>query len=207
MEQVALEQLVIDARALQRPGSRAVLGIAGAPGAGKSTLADALVAALGSDAILVGLDGFHLADDELTRLGRQQRKGAADTFDAAGYVHLLRRLRARDEAVVYAPRFDRSLEESIGSAVPVPASVPLVVTEGNYLLVDDGDWAPVRQLLDQCWYVEPSEEVRLGWLVARHERYGRNADEAHQRSYGPDQRNAERIALTRDRADRVIRLV
>ncbi|BEP16297.1 nucleoside/nucleotide kinase family protein [Acidothermaceae bacterium B102] len=206
MEEVTLEQLVSDARALLQSGSRAVLGIAGAPGAGKSTLADALVAALGSDAILVGLDGFHLADDELARLDRHQRKGAADTFDAAGYVHLLRRLRARDEDVVYAPRFDRSLEESIGSAVPVPASVPLVVTEGNYLLLDDGGWAPVRGLLDACWYVEPSEEVRLGWLVARHERYGRSADEARERSYGSDQRNAELIASTRDRADRVIRL-
>ena len=120
------------------PARRALLGLTGAPGAGKSTLAELLVAELGGDAMLVGLDGFHLADDELRRLGRWECKGALDTFDAAGYVHLLRRLRARDEPVVYAPRFDRSLEESIGSAVPVPAEVPLIVTEGNYLLVDPG---------------------------------------------------------------------
>ncbi|MDX6210210.1 MAG: hypothetical protein QOE24_2601, partial [Frankiales bacterium] len=191
---------------LAAPGGRAVLGIAGAPGAGKSTLAEALVAALGEQAVLVGLDGFHLANAELVRLDRLQRKGSPDTFDAAGYVSLLRRLRARDEPVVYAPRFDRSLEESIGSAVPVPAEVPLVVTEGNYLLVDDGGWAPVRGLLDACWYVDPGEDLRLGRLVARHERYGRSPAEAHDRSYGSDQRNAEVIAATRHRADRILRL-
>jgi pantothenate kinase len=207
MEDVRLDQLVADARTLVRPGGRAVLGLTGAPGAGKSTLAELLVAELGADAMLVGLDGFHLADAELVRLGRQERKGAADTFDAAGYVHLLRRLRARDEPVVYAPRFDRSLEESIGSAVPVLAEVPLVVTEGNYLLLDAGPWALVRDLLDACWYLEPDDEVRLERLVARHERFGRSPDEARERSYGSDQRNADLIASTKARADRVLRLL
>jgi len=207
MEDVRLDQLVADARALLRPGARALLGLTGAPGAGKSTVAEHLVAALEADAVLVGLDGFHLADDELRRMGRWQSKGAVDTFDAGGYVHLLRRLRARDEPVVYAPRFDRSLEESIGSAVPVPAEIPLIVTEGNYLLVDTEPWAAVRDLLDACWYVEPGEELRLERLVARHQRFGRSPDEARERSYGSDQRNAELIASTRDRADRVVRMV
>ena len=207
MEDVRLDQLVADARALLRPGARALLGLTGAPGAGKSTVAEELVAALDGDAVLVGLDGFHLADDELRRMGRWQSKGAVDTFDAGGYVHLLRRLRARDEPVVYAPRFDRSLEESIGSAVPVPAEIPLIVTEGNYLLVDTEPWAAVRDLLDACWYVEPGEELRLERLVARHQRFGRSPDEARERSYGSDQRNAELIASTRDRADRVVRMV
>jgi pantothenate kinase len=207
MEDVRLEQLVADARTLLRPGHRALLGLTGAPGAGKSTVAERLVAELGGDAMLVGLDGFHLADDELRRMGRWECKGAVDTFDAAGYVHLLRRLRARDEPVVYAPRFDRSLEESIGSAVPVPAEVPLIVTEGNYLLVDTGSWALVRELLDACWYVEPGDDVRLERLVARHERFGRSPDEARERSYGSDQLNADLIQSTRGRADRVVRVV
>jgi pantothenate kinase len=205
-EVLPLERLVADALLLAAPGGRALLGIAGAPGAGKSTLAEALVEALGDRAVLVGLDGFHLANAELIRLDRLQRKGSPDTFDAAGYVSLLRRLRARDEPVVYAPRFDRSLEESIGSAIPVPADVPLVVTEGNYLLMEDGAWAPVRGLLDACWYVDPGEDVRLARLVARHERYGRSTAEAQDRSYGSDQRNAEVIAATRHRADRTLRL-
>ena len=206
VEQVGLDQLVADVSVLAVPGRRVILGIAGAPGAGKSTVAEALVDALRPLAVLVGLDGFHLASAELTRLGRLPRKGAPDTFDAAGYVSLLRRLRAQDEPVVYAPRFDRELEESIGSAVAVPVEVPLVVTEGNYLLVDDEHWAPVRPLLDVCWYVDPGEDARLQRLVARHERYGRTTEEARQRSYGPDQRNADLIAATRPRADRVLRL-
>jgi pantothenate kinase len=206
VEVVSLQQLVADAAALGCSGGRVLLGIAGAPGAGKSTVAEALVAAVGARAVLVGLDGFHLANSELVRLQRLGRKGAPDTFDAAGYVNLLRRLRARDEAVVYAPRFDRGLEESIGSAVPVPAQVPLIVTEGNYLLVGDERWGPVRQLLDACWYVDPGEDTRLSRLVARHQRYGRSPAEAHDRSHGSDQRNAQLIQATRELADRVIRL-
>jgi pantothenate kinase len=206
VEEVRLQQLVADTAAMADSGERVILGIAGAPGAGKSTVAEALVAALGASAVLVGLDGFHLANSELIRLERLPRKGSPDTFDAAGYVSLLRRLRSRDEPVVYAPRFDRDLEESIGGAVAVLAEVPLVVTEGNYLLVDDEHWGPVRPLLDACWYVDPGDETRLGRLVARHERYGRSPAEAHDRSYGSDQRNAELIQATRGRADRVIRL-
>ncbi|GAA3566933.1 nucleoside/nucleotide kinase family protein [Microlunatus spumicola] len=206
VERRTTEQLVALARSLVTPGRRAFLGVTGAPGAGKSTLAEAVVAALGDDAVLVSMDGFHLRDDELTRLGRRERKGAIDTFDVAGYLHLLRRLRDRTDAVVYAPVFDRGLEESIGSAFPVPAEVPLVVTEGNYLLAEDGDWAQVRPLLDQCWFLEPGEDVRLERLVARHRRFGRSAEEAWERSTGSDGRNAELVASTRTRATLVVSL-
>ena len=206
-ETCTVESLVERARGLVTPGRRTFLGITGAPGAGKSTLAEALVAALPPGAaVLVGMDGFHLRDDELTRLGRRERKGAIDTFDAAGFVHLLERLRARTDAVVYAPVFDRGLEESIGSAQPVPAEIPLVVTEGNYLLADSGDWARVRELLDECWFLEPGEDVRVDRLVARHERFGRSPEEAYARSTGSDGRNAELVATTRARATAVLRL-
>lgn len=200
----AFADLLLGARALAQPGQRRLLGLTGAPGSGKSTLAEALVAALAPDAVLVGMDGFHLAQVELERLGRRERKGAPDTFDAGGYVALLRRLRAADEAVVYAPYFDRALEESIGSAVPVSAQVPLVVTEGNYLLLDDPAWAPVRDLLDECWYVDPGEAERVRWLVERHMRYGRTEAEAYGRVHGSDGRNAELIAASKSRATRVV---
>ncbi|WNI21029.1 nucleoside/nucleotide kinase family protein [Streptomyces sp. ITFR-16] len=207
VEDAGHAELIAAARSMIVPGQRTVLGIVGAPGSGKSTLGEALVSALGGQAVLVGLDGFHLANAELDRLGRHPRKGAVDTFDAAGYVNLLRRLRARDEEVVYASLFDRSLEESIACAVPVPRDVPLVVTEGNYLLVEDGPWEQIRGLLDTCWFLEPGEVTRLRRLITRHMSYGRSPEEAHDRSHGSDQANAELITRTRRRADRVIRVV
>jgi len=156
--------------------------------------------------VLVSMDGFHLSNSELRRLGRLDRKGASDTFDAAGYVNLLERLHARTDPVVYAPLFDRSLEESIGSAVPVPASVPLIITEGNYLLADGPDWGRVGQLLDECWYVDPADDVRVQRLVARHQEYGRTLDEALERTtQGSDGRNADLIRATRSKATRIVR--
>jgi pantothenate kinase len=197
--------LLARARALAA-GPRRILGLTGAPGAGKSTLAAELVAALGPDAVLVPMDGFHLANAELLRLGRRDRKGAVDTFDAAGYVALLRRLRDPADELVYAPHFAREIEEPIACALPVPAAVPLVVTEGNYLLVDEGPWSAVRGLLDEVWYVEVPEDVRLDRLVSRHIAFGKDPEAARAWSLGSDQRNAEVIAATRERADRVVRL-
>jgi pantothenate kinase len=206
IDEVDLDELIELARALITPGQRRILGITGAPGSGKSTLADTIVDALGGQALLVGLDAFHLANSELHRLGRHARKGAADTFDSAGYVNLLRRLRAREDDVVYTAVFDRSLEESIACAAPVPRETPLVVTEGNYLLVGGPVWGSVRPLLDECWYVEPGHDVRLDRLIARHMTFGRSADEAYERSHGSDQRNAELIETTRATASRIVRV-
>ena len=193
------------ARALAGQGDRRILGIAGAPGGGKSTLAAALVAELGPHtARLVGMDGFHLAQAELQRLGRADRKGAPDTFDASGFAALLRRLRAREDAVVYAPLFRREIEEPVACAVPLPREVPLVVTEGNYLLVADGDWADVRALLDEAWFVEGDEDRRRDWLIARHIAFGKAPDFAREWVMRSDERNAELVATTRGRADLIV---
>ena len=209
-ERSDLEHLIGRAQALAVAGGRRLLGICGAPGAGKSTLAERLIASLGDRAVLVGMDGFHLAQRELHRLGREQRKGAPDTFDAAGYVDLIRRLRRNgpdqpDPETVYAPEFRREIEEPIACAVPVPPGVPLVVTEGNYLLLCEPPWSALRALLDEVWFLAPEEPVRLARLIERHRRYGRSDAEARDRAHGSDQANAVRVLATADRADLVVR--
>ena len=192
--------LVERARTLIVPGERRLLGITGVPAAGKSTLAGSLVAALAPEAVLVPMDGFHLAAAQLRRLGRLDRKGAPDTFDAAGYLALLHRLRDRAEDVVYAPEFRREIEEPIAGAIAVPREVPLAITEGNYLLY----WNDVRELLDEVWFVDLDEPTRLARLIERHMAYGRTRAEAEQRTYGSDQRNAELIMATRMNADLIV---
>lgn len=210
---LTFDDLLRRARALPRGGRRAILGIAGSPGAGKSTLAQRLVGELNGSGepwvAYVPMDGFHLADAELERLGRRDRKGAPDTFDAAGYAALLRRLREADEndeagEVVYAPCFERELEQPLAGAVPVPPAARLVVTEGNYLLLGTGAWARVRPLLDEVWFCAADEERRVGRLIARHERFGKSHEEAVAWVERSDERNAELVEATRDRADVVV---
>ncbi|SCF65842.1 Panthothenate kinase [Streptomyces sp. Ncost-T10-10d] len=199
----------LTARALRLavPGHRRILGIAGPPGAGKSTLAAQLVDALDGLAVLVPMDGFHLARAELERLGRAGRKGAPDTFDAAGYAALLRRLRLPEpETTVYAPAFDRALEEPIAGAVPVPPDTPLVVTEGNYLLHDEGAWASVHGLLDEAWFLELEPALRVRRLVDRHVRFGKPRPYAEQWVAGSDEPNARLVERGRARAGLVVRL-
>ena len=204
MADVSFGQLLDRARALAgRPG-RALLGISGPPAAGKSTLAERLREELGAAAAYVPLDGFHLAHQLLVENGLVERKGAPDTFDAAGYVALLRRLRDPAEGVVYAPRFDRDIEDSIANAIPVPPDVPLVITEGNYLLLRSGPWAQVADLLDEVWYIDLAEDTRLRRLIGRHMEFGRDSAEARDRATGSDQRNAVLIEAGRDYASLVV---
>ena len=203
---LSVEDALAAARRHAAAGTRRMLGICGPPGGGKSTLAERIVAELGAQARLVRMDGFHLAQVELARLGRADRKGAVDTFDAQGYVSLLRRLRDATEEVVYAPEFRREIEEPVAGAVAVPAEVRLVVTEGNYLLVDEGPWREVRALLDEVWYVAVPDDPRVGWLIGRHIRYGRAPEAARAWALGTDQRNADLVESTRARADALIRV-
>ncbi|MFI7296322.1 nucleoside/nucleotide kinase family protein [Streptomyces sp. NPDC050121] len=208
---LTFDDLLIRARALAGDGRRrALLGITGSPGAGKTTFAERLVRELNGAGepwvAHVPMDGFHLADVELDRLGRRDRKGAPDTFDAAGYAALLRRLREESDGdeVVYAPAFERVLEQPVAGAVPVPPTARLIVTEGNYLLLDTGAWQRVRAALDEVWFCAVAEDERVRRLVARHEEFGKGHEEAVAWVLGTDQRNADLVAATRDRADLVV---
>jgi pantothenate kinase len=191
------------------PRERPVLvGITGEPGAGKSTLAAAVVSGLaerGIQAVLVPMDGFHLANVALEALDRADRKGAIDTFDGAGYAALLARLGAGGPATVWAPTYDRSIEESVAGAVAVPPGTDVVITEGNYLLVDDGPWAMVREHLDEVWgvRVEP-DSVRTERLLARHVVFGKETDYAAGWMASVDEPNAALVRSTLARADLVV---
>jgi pantothenate kinase len=190
---------------------RTLLGITGPPGCGKSTftaqLADELTRpAPGADpraVAVVGMDGFHLAQAELDRLGRADRKGAPDTFDAAGFVALLNRLLV-EPGVVYAPVFHREIEQPIAGEAAIAPST-LVLVEGNYLLLD-GDWAPVRELCAQIWYLDVDRRERVSRLITRHQRFRRSPEQAREWVLRSDEANARLIEPGRDRADLVVKL-
>ena len=186
------------------PAGRLLLGITGAPGAGKTALAAALAASCG--AVVVPMDGFHLADVELRRRGLLDRKGAPETFDADGYAALLGRLRARPAHVVLAPMFERDLEQPIAGAIPVLPEAGLVVTEGNYLLLAREPWPAVRAQLDAVWHVVTDDPVRRARLVARHVQFGKSPEAARAWVERVDQPNARLVEEATGRADLVVDL-
>lgn len=197
-----LNDLVERAESLRDAPGRTLLGITGPPGSGKSTLAAEVVRRLGSDGIVVPMDGFHLSNEELTARGLADRKGAPATFDAAGYATLLQRLRTADRPLA-APGFDRDAEETIPDAIAVDPTVRLIVTEGNYLLLDEAPWSRLAEILDEIWYVDSDQQTRLRRLVRRHMQHGKAAVDASRWATGSDERNAELVETTRPRADLV----
>jgi pantothenate kinase len=207
-----LDAMLDRAEGLLPASGRALLGIAGLPGAGKTTLAEALNAGLaerwGPEAVAhVPMDGFHLADVQLDRLGLRHVKGAPATFDAEGYAALLARLRVPTPETVYAPGFERVLEQPVAAAVAVPPSARLVVTEGNYLLLDEPRWAAARAALDEVWLVEADDGTRVRRLVERHVEFGKAPDEAAAWVDRSDEANAALIRTRSVAPDLVVRLV
>ncbi|MBK8332723.1 MAG: nucleoside/nucleotide kinase family protein [Acidimicrobiaceae bacterium] len=198
----------IDPRLIERvdlllaAGGR-LLGIAGAPGAGKSTFAQALLRHYGTRAQVLPMDGFHLANEELVRLGRAHRKGAPDTFDVEGYVATLQRVLSREHDVL-APRFVREIEEPLAGAIRIATTTELVITEGNYLLLQHGQWAQVTALLDEAWMLRPNDDVRRERLVGRHMAHGRSAAEAQDWVRTVDEPNARLVAGSSAPADVLI---
>lgn len=197
---------------------RVFVGLTGPPAAGKSTLSLAVAAAFRAElgeraAVAVPMDGFHLSNQELHRLGLSNRKGAPETFDVGGFVALLRRLRlagaggdpaAADDTIVYAPSFNRAVNESIGSDIPVFPDTRVIVVEGNYLLLKTGGWAEVRPMLDLVIYVDAPDPVRLGSLFRRQRARGLAEEDAEDWVHRSDEVNARLIEKTRQYADLVL---
>ena len=194
-----------------QPDRRVLIGIAGAPGAGKTTLAEALVERLaggkswpGTQVAHVPMDGFHLADTELNRLGLRDRKGAPETFDPGGYAALLARIRSGEN--VWAPAFERTLEQPIAQSLPITAATRVVISEGNYLLLHDGRWPEVRRHFDQIWFCRIDDDLRRERLIARHVQFGKTPQQARAWVLRSDERNAELIADSARYADLAIDL-
>lgn len=212
---MTLEDLLARARRLgDAQSAPVVIGVVGAPGAGKTTLVESLISKL-NNAIPdperqhyahVPMDGFHLSDQELTRLGLLDRKGAPETFDVHGYAATLHRLRSPRTAVVYAPGFERTIEQPIAGVIPVYPSATTILTEGNYLLLDRPDWQQVREQCTEIWYCEQENELRIQRLIQRHIQFGKTPAEAESWVHTVDEKNAKLIQSTRANADFVVTL-
>ena len=205
----SIDELVARAIDLSYGKSRIIIGITGSPGAGKTTVAKEIVTRLnGADtpsrAVYLPMDGFHLANATLDRLGIHDRKGAIETFDGWGFVALLTRVLSEQDHPVYAPSFERPVDEGIAGEVAIPAGVQIVVAEGNYLLVDQEPWNQIPELLAEGWFCETGADERLSRLVDRHTRHGRSPSEALAWASSVDGANALLIEPTHARADLVI---
>ncbi len=201
----SLEEVVARAKSLMG-GERKIIGLIGKPGAGKSTLSAQLIQQLGDQAAILNMDGYHLSNLALRELGRSDRKGAPDTFDALGFTEILKRVKQDADQDIYFPVFDRAIEESIAAQGVITPSVKLVITEGNYLLHNENNWGGVKDLLDESWFIEVDDNLRIERLVNRHHKFGKSKADAHSWATGSDENNAKVVAQTRELADVIINL-
>lgn len=198
-----LDEVIARLRAMAHEG-RVLVGIVGAPGSGKSTYCQRLLEVLPEEAAIAAMDGFHLDSPVLEALGSAGRKGAVDTFDVGGFVALLKRLRG-DEPIVYGPRFDRTIETSIGSAVPIDHSKTIILVEGLYLLEQCNGWEQVQPELDAVWYLDVPNAERRRRLIRRRLATGESEERATSWVVGVDEVNAARVERQKERADVLLR--
>ena len=203
----SLDQALARAKELASGEKRVLIGITGKPGAGKSTLTSYLINNLGPDlTALVPMDGYHLSNKQLQRLNLSDRKGAFNTFDSDGFVSLLRRINLDTVKDIYYPIFHREIEESYAADGVVLKNTRLVITEGNYLLLEKGGWESVKKELSEVWYVKVNDELRLERLTKRHEMFGKDPQAAHKWAHGSDEINAELVQTTVASADVIIEI-
>ena len=197
----SIDEVVSLARVAAPGKPRSIVGIAGTPGAGKSTLAAEVVTTLGPTAVLLPMDGFHLPQSSLVALGRRERMGAPDTFDVPALLRILSDLSRFSDQTLRAPGFDRDTEEPVPDAIVLGPEHRTVIVEGNYLLLDSDGWGDVAGFLDLRLYLHLDRETRQQRLIARHERFGKSPAEARAWALGTDETNARLIEATATRAD------
>ncbi|ESW61552.1 MAG: nucleoside triphosphate hydrolase [Rhodobacter sp. CACIA14H1] len=185
-------------------GGRVVAALAGAPGSGKSTVADRVCDALNARqagmAAVLPMDGYHYDDLHLVPAGLRPRKGAPETFDVGGLFHTLKRIRARDEDFVAVPVFDRDIEIARAGARMIPAGVPVIIVEGNYLLLGQAPWSLLRPLFDVAVLVDVPEPVLRDRLTARWTHYDLTPDEIAWKLDGNDLPNG-RVVMSESRGE------
>lgn len=182
--------------------TRVVIGITGKPGAGKSTVTSKLKETIpGERTVILSQDGYHLSNLQLESLGRSNFKGAPDTFDSEGFAKILFRVKSELKNNIYFPVFHREIEESISAEGLITEKTNVVLVEGNYLLFETHGWGEVAKHLDEIWYLQVDDDLRLSRLVARHIEFGKNPQVAVAWAHGSDEANARLIEKARDKAN------
>lgn len=189
---------------------RFILGITGIPGAGKSTLAASLAEKLNNQlnqeiAIVVPMDGFHLKNAVLQERGLLAKKGAPETFDAAGFAALLKTI-AADKEKIFCPAYDRKLHDPVSNAILVESRHRIIIIEGNYLLLDAAPWQELKNYLTQTWFIDISLEIAKERLIKRHTVSGRSLEEALKKVTAVDLPNARLIQKTKSSANKIVKL-
>lgn len=191
MTMITETQLVREMETRSEGNGRILVALAGPPGSGKSTLAANLAARLGPSAAVLPMDGFHLENDRLQEMGLLHRKGAPETFDAEGFVRLLRNLRTKD-SVPY-PTFDRDADRTVPGAGQIGKDMRIVLVEGNYLLLKSPPWSDLAGIFDLTVRIDINRDELEARLVARWLDHGLPADEARARAVGNDMRNVDLV--------------
>ena len=194
-----------------KEGQRYILGIAGYPGAGKSTVSQWLEQGVNKEyegwVKVVPMDGYHFSNEKLEQMQLRELKGIPESFDAPNFIDLLRRLRTTTNKNVYCPRFDRSIEASIEDAIVVSPQHKLCIVEGNYLLHTEEPWQECKSYFDEIWFLDATFDTILPRLIERHIQGGRSEAGAQAKVESTDLPNARLIDKTKFRADRVIDVI
>lgn len=193
---VQAQRLIDKAQQAANDHKRFVLGIVGIPASGKSSLTVQLMeyieAIAPSEAALLPMDGYHLTNHKLDELGLRDRKGSPHTFDAEGYVQAIEAVKPAGVSLSF-PVYDRAIHDPKPDAGQIESSHQLIVTEGNYLLLDQPPWDRLGQVINECWWLDTPTEQAKEWMIKRHVQGGRTEEDARSHYEHSDAANTQLI--------------